>query len=123
MIRDEGKLPAKVHPGLAVLYNPSALSLLRSYMTVDPVKQVKRYRGPVLVMNGGMDVQIQVETEAKALYVGLLARGNGKQELFVVPNASHNLKPVKSTSEPGFVGPASEAALNKLASWFKENLG
>lgn len=120
---ETGKLPDKVHPDLLALYNPSALSLVRSYLTIDPVVPLAKYSGPVLVMNGEKDFQVQATVDAVLLMVALQTRKDGVQEKFIVPNASHNLKPVKSALDPAFTGPATPAALDKLSEWLKHHLG
>lgn len=121
-IIEKGALPEKVHPNLAALYNEFTLSLIRSYLTVDPVESLKDYKGPVLVLNGEKDVQIRAEVDAKRLFESLSKRQGTKQELFVVPGASHNFKILKDEKDPGFEGPVAPAALDKIVSWLKANL-
>lgn len=117
-----GKLPEKVHPNLAALYNPSAVKLMASYLTVDPTVSLKKYEGPVLVLNGEKDVQIRATVDATRLFEALKTRKDGKQELFVVPGASHNFKVLKDEKDAGFEGPAAPALLEKLTSWLKSAL-
>jgi dienelactone hydrolase len=118
----DGKLPDDVHPNLKALYSPAAVKLLRSYMTIDPTEPLKKYDGPVLVLNGEKDVQVRATVDATRLYEALMARKGGKQELFVVPGASHNFKVVKDEKDTGFEGPAAQAMLEKLTTWLKSAL-
>ncbi|MEX2244624.1 MAG: acyl-CoA thioester hydrolase/BAAT C-terminal domain-containing protein [Fimbriimonadaceae bacterium] len=113
-----GKLPEKVHPNLAGLYNPAALKLLHSYLTIDPIVPLAKYAGPALVMNGEKDVQVRADVDATRLYEALKSRKETSQELFIVPGASHNLK----EGGDGFVGPVAPAALDRLSSWLARNL-
>ncbi len=121
-IIEKGALPEKVHPNLAALYNEFSLSLIRSYLTVDPVESLKDYKGPVLVLNGEKDIQIRADVDAKRLFENLTKRQGSKQELFVVPGASHNFKVLKDEKDAGFEGPVAPAALDKITAWLKENL-
>ena len=56
------------------------------------------------------------------LMLALNRRMDGVQEKFIVPGASHNLKPLKSDTDPGFTGPAAPAALDKLSEWLRSKL-
>ena len=117
-----GTIPKDTHAGLVALYNPSALSLVRSYLTIDPVVSLAEYDGPVLVMNGEKDVQVRAKVDLPLLMSALERRKAGVQEKFIVPGASHNLKAVESETDPGIAGPAVPAALEKLAEWLKAQL-
>lgn len=119
---EKGTLPEKVHPNLAALYNASAAKLVRSYLTIDPVRSLKDYSGPVLVLNGEKDVQIRATVDAKRLFENLSLRKGTTQEIFIVPGASHNFKIVKDENDTGFAGPVAPEALDKIASWLKKNL-
>lgn len=121
IIKDK-TLPKNVHPGLRALYNPTSLSLIHSYITIDPRVPLREYSGSVLVLNGELDIQVRAKHDAVLLIEALAQRGGGKQELTVVPHASHNLKRVESEDEPGFEGPIVPEVLEKISSWLKLNL-
>ena len=55
--------------------------------------------------------------------IDALARGGKAGEAMVFPAVSHNLKPVTSAADPGFVGPLAPAVADKLASWLRFVLG
>ncbi|RYZ93289.1 MAG: hypothetical protein EOP06_01435 [Proteobacteria bacterium] len=116
-ISKNGSVPDGVPPGLKALFPKSAVLFLRDVLKLDPKPYAKRFSGSVLVMNGEMDKQVSPDKDAKLLYSMLSARRNLKQELFVVPKASHNLKPVSSALEAGITGPISDEAKSKLATW------
>jgi dienelactone hydrolase len=121
-IVETGKLPAKVHPNLAALYNAAALKLLHAYLTIDPTDHLSQYSGPVLVLNGEKDIQVRATVDAPRLFEALLKRPSSKEEMYIVAGASHCLKVLKDDSDPGFEGPVAPSALDKIASWFVENL-
>ncbi len=122
MIVKDGTIPETVHPGLKMLYNPVSLSLIRSYLTIDPTVPLKRYTGSVLVMNGELDIQVRAKHDAVLLSDALKSRTTGTHELYIVPLASHCLKHVDTEDEPGFEGPIVPVALEKISSWLKLNL-
>ena len=55
--------------------------------------------------------------------VDALAKRNKPGEVLVAPAVSHNLKPVTSAADPGFVGPLAPAIADKLSSWLRHVLG
>lgn len=122
-VLEHGKAPEKISPGLAPLYNVSAVRMLQQVFALEPQKAAQKLTCPVLVVNGAKDIQISPERDAKALFAALGKRHNGKQELYVVPGASHCLKGVSSDTDPGFSGPVLPAALKKIGSWAKATLG
>jgi dipeptidyl aminopeptidase/acylaminoacyl peptidase len=76
----------------------------------------------VLVINGEKDVQVRADVDAVRLFDALKSRSGSKQELFIVPGASHNFKKVKDDADPAFEGPVVPTMLDKLTSWLKANL-
>lgn len=120
---EKGKLPEKVHPNLAALYNGSTVSLMRSYLTVDPIVPLKKFTGPVLVLNGENDVQIRATVDAKRLFEAASSRKDTTQELAIIDGASHNLKTVKEgDAMSAFVGPVVPQALEKITAFLKKHL-
>jgi len=71
---------------------PSIQPYMMSWMKYDPSVEIKRFRGPVLLINGGRDIQVGV-TEAEALKK---ARPDAK--LVVYPDMTHMLKNSVSAS-------------------------
>jgi dienelactone hydrolase len=121
-IVETGKLPANVHPNLAGLYNAASLSLIHSYLTIDPIEPLKKYTGPVLVLNGEKDAQIRATVDAKRLFEAASSRNKTKQELAIIAGASHNLKVLKDDKDPGFEGPVAPEALEKITAFLKAQL-
>ncbi|HVT58908.1 MAG TPA: alpha/beta fold hydrolase [Thermoanaerobaculia bacterium] len=116
-IRDTGGVPKDVPKGLASLYPPYLGKFLRSLFAADPAQAAARFRGPVLILAGAGDVQVSPEKDAAALDAALKGRHPDDHELFIVPGASHYLKPVKETPGPGIAGDLVPAALDKLVAW------
>jgi uncharacterized protein len=113
-------LPEPLHPGLRPLFNRTVLRLLHSYFTIDPVDLAKAYPGPVLIIHGAEDIQVSAERDARRLHEALQQREQGDVELFVVENASHNLKSVEG-NPMGFTGPVIPDVLDTLVRWLNQH--
>ncbi|MBV9866164.1 MAG: alpha/beta fold hydrolase [Abitibacteriaceae bacterium] len=121
-IRQTGAVPKDVPPGLAALYPPYIGKFYRSLLQVDPPQLASQFPGPVLILQGEKDIQVQAAKDAPALDAGLKRRTHDDHQLFVVTGASHNLKAVKDDAEPGFEGLVAPAALDTLTSWLQTKL-
>jgi alpha-beta hydrolase superfamily lysophospholipase len=121
-VREAGTVPADLPILLRALFPPNAARLLRSYFTIDPAALARSYPGPVLLLHGAMDAQIPAEEHTARMLGVLASRKGGVQELVVVPNASHNLKPVTSVTDFGFAGDVVPAALDALAGFLNRVL-
>jgi pimeloyl-ACP methyl ester carboxylesterase len=71
---------------LMSLFGPSIQPYMMSWMKYDPAVEIKRFRGPVLLINGKRDIQTGV-VEAEALKA---ARPDA--QLLLYPNMTHMLK-------------------------------
>jgi len=121
-LKSKGTIPPNAPEGLGPLFNPSSRSLMRSYLTIDPLLLLAKFSGPVLVLQGAKDIQVSPERDAAALVKTLDKRG-GSHDYLLVAGASHNFKAVvNSEIDPGFTGPMLKEALDKLTSWLKNNL-
>jgi fermentation-respiration switch protein FrsA (DUF1100 family) len=119
-MKEKAELPADVPPELGTLFNETTVDIIHGYLTYDVGKQVAAYRGPVLVMNGALDIQVSAERDAKPLYEMLKSRGAA--QLVIVPNASHNFKHVENETEPGITGPVEPAALKAVTEFLTATL-
>lgn len=120
-IRRSGRVPADVPPGLAALYQPYLGKFLQGELSVDPVKMVARFAGPVLVLQGASDGQVSPDEDA-ALLGSAPRRKGGAPTLAVIPGASHDLKRVKSALDLGFSGAIVPGALAALNGWLAAHL-
>ncbi len=121
-VRKTGTSPKNVLPGLQPLFSPGTAKLLQSYFTINPVKAVSAYSGPVLLLQGQMDSQISVSKDFPLLDKALKSRKNAVTTSAAIPDASHNLKKVEKISDPGISGPVVPEALNAVMSYFKKGL-
>jgi pimeloyl-ACP methyl ester carboxylesterase len=119
----EGTAPPNPPPGLAALFNPSAMKLLQVEFAVDPVSLLSAYSGPVLVIQGEKDIQISPTKDFPVLQSTLKERKKGTYKAVVVLTASHNLKRVENENvEPGFTGPVVPNVLATISDWLKQTL-
>jgi acetyl esterase/lipase len=121
-ISENGQIPPDVPPGLKVLYPQSASLFLRDTLNLDPTTLVKKYPGPVLVLNGEFDSQVSPSRDAAMLFSTLQTRKSSVQTLLIVPSASHNLKKVNGPLDAGLTGPVDSSALAELKTWLSKNL-
>jgi alpha-beta hydrolase superfamily lysophospholipase len=122
-IKKTGQTPQKVPPGLAALYPPYLGKFLQSLLDFEAAAWASRIPAPVLVLAGEKDSQHVVDQETSALSAGLMKRQHDDHERYIVPGASHNLKPVKADNDLGFAGDMAPEAAAKLRSWLGKNLG
>jgi acetyl esterase/lipase len=116
-IRDTGTIPADVPAELQPLYHPYLGKFLQSDFATNTTKLAAQFSGPVLVINGEKDIQVSAERDAKPLDEALKSRKVDDHELFIVPNASHNLKVVVGPADPGMLGDIAPGVLEKIARW------
>lgn len=90
-----GETPKDVPPQLAMLFVPINQTFMRSLASFDPAGAVRAVRQPVLIVQGGRDLQIRV-ADAERLHA---ARPGAA--LAVVPLANHVLKSTSDTTLAG----------------------
>src|SRR6185437_12422653 len=71
---------------LAPLFRKSIQPYMISWLKYTPEKEIKKLNCPVLIIQGGCDVQVKVE-DANNLH-----NGNKKNALEIIPTMSHTLK-------------------------------
>jgi pimeloyl-ACP methyl ester carboxylesterase len=81
---------AKFHPILQQMFYPGVQAFLIDEYSYDPAKLIAKYAGPVLILQGERDIQIDV-ADAK-----LLKAADEKAKLVVLPDTNHVLKTVTS---------------------------
>jgi len=90
-----GETPKDVPPQLAMLFVPINQTFMRSLASFDPAGAVRVVRQPVLIVQGGRDLQVRV-VDAERLHA---ARPGAT--LAVVPLANHVLKATSDTTLAG----------------------
>lgn len=77
---------------LAPLFNPAVQGFLISTFSLDPADLVATARLPILIVQGGKDMQVSVADAER------LKAGNPGAMLIILPNANHVLKDVAGNS-------------------------
>jgi len=90
-----GETPKDVPPMLAVLFVPINQHFMKSLATFDPPAAIKAVRQPVLIVQGGRDLQVTV-ADAERLHAA-----KPDAQLVVVPSANHVLKQTTDTTLTG----------------------
>lgn len=89
-----GETIADVPPGLMALFRPSVQPYMRSWLRLDPAREIAKVTVPTAIVQGQADLQV---TEADAR---LLAAAAPKAKLVLVPRMSHTLKDTDGTTIP-----------------------
>ncbi len=87
---ERGERVEAMSPVLLPLFRPAVQGFLISLLRVDPAAMIAGTRRPVLILQGGRDIQVG-EADAEALH-----RANPESRLVLVAQANHVLKPVAS---------------------------
>lgn len=77
---------------LAPLFNPAVQGFLISTFSLDPADLVAKARLPILIVQGGKDIQVSVADAER------LKAANPGAMLIILPNANHVLKDVAGNS-------------------------
>lgn len=78
-----GEDPGEVHPGLRPLLQPAHLRFMQTWAKYDPAAEIARVKVPVLIVQGGRDIQVG-EVDAHALKAAQPAA-----KLVFIPAANH----------------------------------
>jgi len=90
-----GEQPKDVPPQLAPLFVPINLSFMKSLSAFDPPAAIRAVRQPVLIVQGGRDLQVTVVDAER------LRAAKPDAQLVVVPLANHVLKQTTDTTLNG----------------------
>lgn len=90
-----GEQPKDVPPQLFPLFVPINLSFMKSLSLFDPPAAIRAVQQPVLIVQGGRDLQVTV-ADAERLH-----RAKPDAQLVVVPLANHVLKQTTDTTMNG----------------------
>jgi len=90
-----GEQPKDVPPQLGPLFVPINLSFMKSLSSFDPPAAIRAVRQPVLIVQGGRDLQVTV-ADAERLHTA-----KPDAQLVVVPLANHVLKQATDTTLMG----------------------
>ena len=87
-----GETPQDVPPLLAMLFVPINQHFMKSLATFDPPAAIRAVRQPVLILQGGQDLQVTVADAER------LKGGNADAQLVIIPGANHVLKQTSATT-------------------------
>jgi pimeloyl-ACP methyl ester carboxylesterase len=91
-LKETGKVE-NVNPNLISIFAKQNQSFWRSWMLIDPTKEIKKIKIPVLIINGDKDLQVKIE-DAKALHAA-----NSKSDLVIIENMNHVLKDIQKDED------------------------
>jgi len=113
-----GEPPKDVPPQLAPLFVPINLSFMKSLSSFDPPAAIRAVRQPVLIVQGGRDLQVTV-ADAERLHAA-----KPDAQLLIVPLANHVLKQTTDTTLMGQMPTYQNSAVpimpevaNAIADW------
>ena len=113
-----GEQPKDVPPQLGALFVPINLSFMKSLSSFDPPAAIRAVRQPVLIVQGGRDLQVTV-ADAERLHTA-----KPDAQLVVVPLANHVLKQATDTTligqMPAYQNPTLPImpdVVNAIADW------
>lgn len=81
-----GKITDRVDPSLYAIIRPSVQPYILSWMMHDPIREIKKLKMPVLIVQGTTDVQISVADAEK------LKKAKSDATLLIIPGMNHVLK-------------------------------
>lgn len=88
-----GKFTDRVDPSLYALARPSVQPYLLSWMMHDPIREIKKLKIPVLIVQGTTDIQISVADAEK------LKKAKSDATLLIIPGMNHVLKEAPADKE------------------------
>ncbi len=80
-------------PALNSIFRPSVLPYLKSWFRINPIQEIQKLKGPVLIINGSKDLQV-AEENAMALHQACT-----QSKLLIVPNMNHCLTEIASDKQ------------------------
>lgn len=81
-----------MHPALAPVFREEVQGLLISLLQLDPAKLIQAFAGPVLILHGSRDIQIDT------IDADRLAAANPSASLVILPDTNHVFKTVSTDS-------------------------
>jgi len=122
-LKANSQVPPQLTQNLEVLFQPAYDELWQGELQVDPAASVKRYTGPVLVLQGAKDVQVFANEDTPLLDAALKSRTPDDHEVVIVPNASHNMKFVSNpATDAGITGPVVAEFGSALRGWLGKKI-
>lgn len=89
----KGKFTPNIDPKIYAIAGPDVQPYLMSWFRYNPVKEMKKIKIPVLILQGSTDLQVPV-SEAE-----LLKKAKSEAQLVIIPNMNHVLKEAPADRE------------------------
>jgi pimeloyl-ACP methyl ester carboxylesterase len=89
----KGKFTDRVDPSLYSLIRPSAQPYILSWMMHDPIREIKKLKIPILIVQGTTDIQVSVSDAEK------LKKAKSDATLLIIPGMNHVLKEAPADRE------------------------
>lgn len=114
-VEKNGTIPKDVPPGLQALFPLGAGKFLQTDLSFDPSKKIRSFGGPILILNGLEDKQVNPKLDAEVLYKEAKKRHDVATKIKLFEGLGHELT-VAGSSEK-----VSQVVLETLGDWFKAN--
>jgi uncharacterized protein len=122
-LKDNSKVPAQLTQNLMAIFSPYNDTFWYGELQVDPAANIKRYSGPVLVLQGAKDIQVFVNEDTPLLDAALKSRHPDEHQVVILPDTGHNMKPVQNpATDPGITGPVVPQCSSALRQWLAQKL-
>ncbi|MES2279519.1 MAG: alpha/beta fold hydrolase [Bacteroidota bacterium] len=89
----KGKFTDRVDPSLYSLIRPSVQPYILSWMMHDPIREIKKLKIPILIVQGTTDIQVTVGDAEK------LKKAKSDATLLIIPGMNHILKEAPADRE------------------------
>ncbi|MEN2791845.1 alpha/beta fold hydrolase [Sphingomonas oligophenolica] len=97
--------PAGLHPALAALFAAKVQPYLIDMFSYDPARLAAAWKGPMLVLQGALDLQVSLEDAS------ILKNADLSAKLVTIPGVNHVLKPVAGEGRAANVATYRDASI------------
>ena len=115
-VKNSAQVPALIKTQFLDLFSIVTNEFWAGELQVVPTTLVRKYRGPVLILQGTSDQNVFSNEDTPLLNEALAQRPHDDHFTLLVPGASHFLKQVTATN-PGITGPVVPQVLFTLPFW------
>ena len=122
-LKANSQVPPQVTQGLETLFIAYNDEFWQGELKVDPAATLKRYSGPVLILQGASDIQVSPTEDTPLLDAALKSRTPDDHQTTIIPDTSHNMKAVQNpATDPGITGPVVPQCTSTLRQWLAQKL-
>jgi pimeloyl-ACP methyl ester carboxylesterase len=91
-LKETGKIK-QVDPNLMSVFAPQNQPFLSSWITLNPIDEIKKVKIPTLIINGDKDIQLQITDGEK------LKKAQPKADFKIIKNMNHILKHIEKDED------------------------